>query len=399
MIIVEEDSGGHIYTPASPRLRRLLISIRVYLVHLISSLGSSSTLLDIFQFNLVQALLSRDVDIRERDQDLALWAGSVSIPILLWRKQSAKTIPRIGGFYAFILGRNKNVSLSVVARSNYQQVKDEGLHIESATHGSHKVNIDNVYQSPDEVTSPFDYIVCTHKAVNPSKIPPLFKSAANDQTTFVVIQNGVGNEEPFRTTFPQNTIISCVTWVGATQTSPGVIAHTQSEDMQMGLFPNPDITRDPEQTRLNTFAALLKTGGTKFQIEKDIQIKRWEKVTWNAAWNSITTLADVNTQDWLASSAQAMDITKRLMCEVIDVANRCNVPLEYKLADSLVDKILGMPGIYSSMHTDMKAGRPLEVDVILGYPMQKAVEFGMDVPVLSTIYALTTAVNGRLSKL
>jgi hypothetical protein len=35
----------------------------------------------------------------------------------------------------------------------------------------------------------------------------------------------------------------------------------------------------------------------------------------------------------------------------------------------------------------------------LGYPMQKAVEFEMDVPVLSTIYALTTAVNGRLSKL
>jgi 2-dehydropantoate 2-reductase len=280
----------------------------------------------------------------------------------------------------------------VVARSNYQQVKDNGLHIESATHGSHKVNINEVYKSPDEVTSPFDYIVCTHKAVNPSRIPPIFKSAANDQ-------NGVGNEEPFRNTFPQNTIISCVTWVGATQTSPGVVAHTQSEDMQMGLFPNPDITRDLEQSRLNTFATLLKIGGTKFQIEKDIQIKRWEKVTWNAAWNSITTLTDVNTQDWLASSPQAMIITKRLMHEVIDVANRCTVPLEYKLADALVDKILGMPGIYSSMHTDMKGGRSLEVDVILGYPMQKAVEFGMDVPVLSTIYALTTAVNGRLSKL
>ncbi|KAI4762777.1 2-dehydropantoate 2-reductase [Aureobasidium sp. EXF-3400] len=305
----------------------------------------------------------------------------------------------IGGFYAFILGRNKNVSLSVVARSNYQQVKDDGLHIESANHGNHTVNINNVYQTPDEITSPFDYIVCAHKAVNPSKIPPLLKSAVNDQTTFVIIQNGVGNEEPFRTTFPQNTIISCVTWVGATQKSPGVITHTTSEDMQMGLFPNPNLAQDLEQSRLNPFAELLKTGGTKFQVEKDIQIKRWEKVTWNAAWNSITTLTDVNTQDWLASSTQAMEITKRLMHEVIDVANRCNVPLEHKLADALVDKILGMPGIYSSMHTDMKEGKPLEVDVILGYPMQKAVELGMDVPVLSTIYALVTAVNGRLSKL
>ena len=230
-------------------------------------------------------------------------------------------------------------------------------------------------------------------------MPPLLKSAVNDQTTFVIIQNGVGNEEPFRTTFPNNTIISCVTWVGATQTSPGKITHLQSEDMQMGLFPNTNVPQDLEKSRLNTFATLLKTGGTKFTVEENIQIKRWEKVTWNAAWNAITTLTDVNTQDWLASSPQAMVITKRLMHEVIDVADRCNVPLKHNLADALVDKILGMPGIYSSMHTDMKEGRPLEVDVILGYPIQKATEFGMDVPVLSTIYALTTAVNGRLSRL
>ncbi|KAG9681530.1 2-dehydropantoate 2-reductase, partial [Aureobasidium melanogenum] len=167
----------------------------------------------------------------------------------------------------------------------------------------------------------------------------------------------------------------------------------------MGLFSNPNVAQDLEQSRLEIFATLLKTGGTIFQAEKDIQIKRWEKVTWNAAWNSITTLTDVNTQDWLKSSPQAMATTKRLMHEVIDVANRCNVPLEYKLADDLVNKILAMPGIFSSMHTDMKEGRPLEVDVILGYPIKKATEFGLDVPVLRTIYALTTAVNGRLSKL
>ncbi|KAK6003261.1 hypothetical protein QM012_001106 [Aureobasidium pullulans] len=305
----------------------------------------------------------------------------------------------IGGFYAFVLGRNKNVSLSVVARSNYEQVKSHGLSVQSENHGNHKVNIDQIYKVPDEITTPFDYIICTHKAVNPGKVPPLLRSAVGDQTTFVIIQNGVGNEEPFRSIFPNNTIISCVTWVGATQISPGVIKHTKSEDMQMGLLPNSNIAKELEQSRLDTLATLLKAGGTVFQVENDIQIKRWEKVTWNAAWNSITTLTDVNTQDWLKSSPQAMATTKRLMHEVIDVANRCNVPIEHKLADDLVSKILAMPGIFSSMHTDMKEGRPLEVDVILGYPIKKATDFGMDVPVLSTIYALTTAVNGRLSKL
>jgi hypothetical protein len=66
----------------------------------------------------------------------------------------------IGGFYAFILGRNENVELSVVARSNYdavekhvrpscpvnvrgavQLIDEQGLKIESENHGNHTVNI------------------------------------------------------------------------------------------------------------------------------------------------------------------------------------------------------------------------------------------------------------------
>ncbi|KAK4541327.1 hypothetical protein LTR36_008085 [Oleoguttula mirabilis] len=302
----------------------------------------------------------------------------------------------IGGFYAFILGQNPNVSLSVVARSNYDSVKANGLLIESQNHGNHKVEIDQVLKSPADSTTKFDYIVCAHKAVNPDKVPPILKPVVGDNTTFVIIQNGVGNEEPFRHTYPNNTILSCVTWVGATQVSPGLIQHTKSEDMQMGLFPNPNVDHKLEKAKLDAFAAFLTKGNTVFQVEDNIQIKRWEKVVWNAAWNPLTTLTDVDTQTWLKSSPEATPMTKRLMREVIDVAKRCDVPIGYDLADSLVDKILAMPGIYSSMHTDAKGGRPLEVEVILGYPMKKAREFEMDVPVLSAVYAMTMAVNGRL---
>jgi 2-dehydropantoate 2-reductase len=234
--------------------------------------------------------------------------------------------------------------------------------------------------------------------VNPDKIPPIFEPVVKDTTTFVVIQNGVGNEEPFRKTYPSNTILSCVTWVGATQVSPGLIRHTKSEDMQVGLFPNPKLDVATEQARLDAFAGLLQGGQTIFQVEDNIQIKRWEKVVWNAAWNPLTTLTNVDTQTWLQSSLEAMPMTKRLMKEVIDVAKRCGVPIGYELIEELMSKILAMPGIYSSMHGDATHGRPLEVDVILGFPMKKAREYGMDVPTLSAIYAMTMAVNGRLER-
>jgi ketopantoate reductase len=110
-----------------------------------------------------------------------------------------------------------------------------------------------------------------------------------------------------------------------------------------------------------------------------------------------TTLTFVDTQTWLASP-EAMEMTKRLMLEVISVGQRCGVPLKNGLVDVLIARILSLPGIFSSMYVDAKENRNLEIDVILGFPMKKAKEFGMDVPTLATLYALLKAVDGRLGK-
>lgn len=166
--------------------------------------------------------------------------------------------------------------------------------------------------------------------------------------------------------------------------------------MQIGLYHNAFCGQEIETERLKRFAALLEQGQTIFQIEDDIQRKRWEKVVWNAAWNPLTTLTTVDTKTWLDSSDEAHAVTKRLMREVIDVAQRCGVPLKYELIDELMAKVLTMGRIGSSMQQDAKAGRPLEIDVILGHPVEKAKELGMDTPVLNTIFALTTAVNSRI---
>ena len=112
---------------------------------------------------------------------------------------------------------------------------------------------------------------------------------------------------------------------------------------------------------------------------------------------SQTTLTGVDTQAWL-SQPEAVEMTKRLMLEVISVGQRCGVPLEEELVSVLLERIMSLPGIYSSMYVDAKEGRRLEIDVILGYPMKRAKDFGMDVPTLAALYALLKAIDGRLGK-
>ena len=176
-----------------------------------------------------------------------------------------------------------------------------------------------------------------------------------------------------------------------------MIKHTKSEHTQIGLFPNPKLDRNLEQNRLDRFLELLKIGGTPFDVEDDMQIKRWEKVVWNAAWNSVTSLTLLDTHSWLNSEG-GMSLTRQLMTEVIDVAQKCDVSLSYNLIDELIDKILKMPGIYSSMHADRVAGRQMEVEIILGTPVKKAKEFGMKVPIIETLYTLLNGLNVHMSK-
>lgn len=57
---------------------------------------------------------------------------------------------------------------------------------------------------------PVDYIVCAHKAIDQDEVVAKLQPAIDSKTTIVVIQNGVGNEEPFRKQFPDSSIITCV---------------------------------------------------------------------------------------------------------------------------------------------------------------------------------------------
>ncbi|KAJ5668706.1 hypothetical protein N7462_009776 [Penicillium macrosclerotiorum] len=341
----------------------------------------------------------------------------------------------IGSFYAFILSRSERVRLTVVARSNYDAVVKNvrslcpinytgnisaDLEIRELLSTARTMALTSsvptevyyaeflVFEAPEaEYTSTviktpaeasaMDYVVCAHKAIDQEDVATKLQPVVDQKrTTIVIIQNGVGNEEAFRKTFPESSILTCVTWVGATQISPGVVKHTKSEDMQIGLFPNPEVAPSKEQQRLDTFAGLLEHGQTRFQVLDDMQRQRWEKVVWNVAWNSITTITMLDTQTWLHSSIEAEPITRKVMRQVINVARASGVPLEDSLVDQLMDKINSMPGIGSSMQTDCKNGRPMEVDVILGFPMRKAREFGVPADSLEMLYALVLAQDHKI---
>lgn len=191
-------------------------------------------------------------------------------------------------------------------------------------------------------------------------------------------------------------LITFQTWVGAVQDSPGIVQHKATEHTHIGIFPNELLDHVHEKEKLDEFTDLWRQGGTPFTIQDDIQIQRWEKVVWNVAWNSLTTLTMLNTHAWLSSSDNATPLTKKLMQEVISVAQGAGVPLKDSLTDTLIARILAMTPIGSSMQVDCKMERKMEVDIILGTAVRKGKELGISTPTLDVLYTLLLAVNSRM---
>lgn len=83
--------------------------------------------------------------------------------------------------------------------------------MDSQNHGKHTFIPAKVLKTPAEAGETYDYIVCAHKAIDQDAAVKAIAPAVDpDKTTIVIIQNGVGNEEPFRSEWPKATIITCV---------------------------------------------------------------------------------------------------------------------------------------------------------------------------------------------
>lgn len=226
----------------------------------------------------------------------------------------------IGAICALILKRSKKASISTVARSNYDAIRENGLQVESHIFGHETLQFEDAYHSSsiDTPKRKFSYIFVTTKAlthITPSlseSIAP-YVTPGPTGTTIVLAQNGVGIEDQIRLRWPNNCIITCVVcyisfsfkcvsvsqtvsrefsptkvWIGASQIAPGRVRHHGSKRLAVGPFNISSIgpkspTSPYELERLDAFAKMLVDGGAEVTVVPNhvlMQAKRWVKLAW-----------------------------------------------------------------------------------------------------------------------
>lgn len=314
----------------------------------------------------------------------------------------------VGAFYGSRL--HGPASVSVTCRSNYAAVSAHGLAMRTHSFGDYHFTPHAVFPSiaaAAESGTKFDYVVVATKALpdvtdDSQMIAPLVQPG----TAVVLIQNGVGVEEPHRRRFLTAPILSAVTVVSAAQTEPGVVVQNRWTRINVGPFvrgaeegkggEEEDKLVEEGREATRRFVELLKLGGiadAEECDEKGLQLVRWHKLAINASMNPSAVLSGGTGNARMSFDPELRRHLKACMEEIFETAPQVlGRPWPPKLASADAEKILksternasGLP----SMLLDWNAGRPMELEVILGNPIRLARRKGYEMPRLQTLYAL-----------
>lgn len=299
----------------------------------------------------------------------------------------------IGAFYASRIAQNSNTNVSVICRSNYQAVKANGFDVDSPQYGSYNWKPTRTYPNSDEAKKSgikWDYIVVTTKA-----LPDISDDSALlnglESVAVVLIQNGLGVEEPYIRRFPQTIILSAVTIASVAQQSHGKIKHNRWTRINSGPWGN-----DSKAIELNnTFIQLLVNGGIKdasaYSHDK-LQLLRWHKIAINAAMNPSAVLSGGTNNHTMATDDELYQHLKGVMDEVLTTGPKVvgtSFPPEFASSAAILRSTQrNTSGSKPSMLLDWEQGKHMELEVILGNPLRAARAKGYEMPRIQSMYAM-----------
>ena len=277
---------------------------------------------------------------------------------------------------------------AVAARSDHTAAKEHGYEIDDRGTVS-RFRPGHVIRNAAECPFEPDYILITSKVlpeIDPAKLTdgvPLKPS-----TAIVLIQNGIDIESRYAELFPRHEILSAVAYLCASRPEPGKVFNTGPGRLELGSYPA--AAPGPAAKRL---AELFTAGGAPCTLLENVQLARWRKLLWNVPFNPLSVLAGGADTGWLCDGAELEKLCRDLMSEVIAVAASEGFELTAEEADDMMAYTRSLDPYNSSMLQDYLAGRPLEVEAILGNACRIAARNHVAVPKMDACYALLRSVD------
>lgn len=250
-----------------------------------------------------------------------------------------------------------------------------------------------------------DTVFVTLKAHSLPGIAPALASAAGKQCTFVFAQNGVpwwffldaGDDTHLESvdpggviasSFPTERVLGCVAYPATTLVEPGVVRHIEGNRFSLGEL-------DGARTdRVRSLSSALMQAGLKAPVQTRLRQEIWLKLLGNATLNPVSALTRATLSDLMGDEV-SRGFLRRLMLEVEAVGKAYDLQPDMSV-DRRLDGAARVGQHRTSMLQDVEAGRPLEVEALVGSVIEMGRRKDVPTPELEVVYQLTRQLNKSL---
>jgi len=308
----------------------------------------------------------------------------------------------IGAYIGALLSR-AGFDVTLFARGPHlKAMQERGVQVKSPE-GDFEAR-PSVVGSLDEA-GPADVIFLGVKAHGLPQLAPQLMPVLRPGSTVVSTQNGVpwwffqgfggrweGNRlervDPggvISQTIEPRSVVGSIIYFSTEITAPGVIQHIEGNRISLG---EPDGTRSE---RIRRIAEALIAAGLKAPITTRIRHEIWVKLLGNAAFNPVSALTGCTLAEIVGDpglSQLIRDIMKEVEAVGAAIGLELPVSIEQRIAGA------GKVGEHkTSMLQDLEAGRPLELEAIVGTVVDLGEWVGVPMPCTRAVYASTKALS------
>jgi 2-dehydropantoate 2-reductase len=256
-----------------------------------------------------------------------------------------------------------------------------------------------------EEAGPMDVLILGVKAHSLPQLAPQLKPVLGPETTVVSTQNGIpwwyfqgigGPWEGLRleridpegvisAAIEARRVVGSIVYFSTEISEPGVIEHTEGNRISLG---EPDGTRSDRCRRI---AEALVASGLRCPITTHIREEIWVKILGNASFNPVSALTRATLVQMVRDPGTA-ELIRNIMLEVESVSRK----LGLELPVSIEQRMAGAEKVgehKTSMLQDVEAGRPMELEALVGSVVELGERLGLALPHTRMVYSCAKLLN------